>query len=100
MHQTEEDVKLADSVELGSLPDPQEDSQRVKNPEWLVVGLCTQLGCVPLPNAADFGGWFCLCHGSHYDISGRIRKGPTPYNVEPGGSHLYFLVFSLKIGLV
>lgn len=51
--------------------------------QWLVViGVCTHLGCVPLPNAGDFGGYFCPCHGSHYDISGRIRKGPAPYNLE------------------
>jgi ubiquinol-cytochrome c reductase iron-sulfur subunit len=61
----------------------QDDSARVKNPEWLVVvGVCTHLGCVPLPNAGDYGGWFCPCHGSHYDISGRVRKGPAPYNLE------------------
>lgn len=61
----------------------QEDSQRAKKPEWLVVvGVCTHLGCVPLPNAGDYGGWFCPCHGSHYDISGRVRKGPAPYNLE------------------
>ncbi|KAA8548296.1 hypothetical protein F0562_004725 [Nyssa sinensis] len=80
---TEEDIKLANSVDVGSLRDPQEDSARVKNPEWLIViGVCTHLGCIPLPNAGDFGGWFCPCHGSHYDISGRIRKGPAPYNLE------------------
>ncbi|KAK4402568.1 Cytochrome b-c1 complex subunit Rieske-3, mitochondrial [Sesamum angolense] len=80
---TEDDIKLANSVELASLRDPQEDAVRVKNPEWLiVVGVCTHLGCIPLPNAGDFGGWFCPCHGSHYDISGRIRKGPAPYNLE------------------
>ncbi|XP_059633418.1 cytochrome b-c1 complex subunit Rieske-4, mitochondrial [Cornus florida] len=80
---TEDDIKLANSVDLGSLRDPQEDSARVKDPEWLiVVGVCTHLGCIPLPNAGDFGGWFCPCHGSHYDISGRIRKGPAPYNLE------------------
>uniref|UniRef100_A0A2C9W122 Cytochrome b-c1 complex subunit Rieske, mitochondrial n=1 Tax=Manihot esculenta TaxID=3983 RepID=A0A2C9W122_MANES len=80
---TEEDVKVANTVELASLRDPQPDSERVKNPEWLiVVGVCTHLGCIPLPNAGDFGGWFCPCHGSHYDISGRIRKGPAPYNLE------------------
>ncbi|MQL97246.1 hypothetical protein Taro_029933 [Colocasia esculenta] len=80
---TEDDIKLANSVDLASLRDPQEDSARVKNPEWLiVVGVCTHLGCIPLPNAGDFGGWFCPCHGSHYDISGRIRKGPAPYNLE------------------
>ncbi|CAN6805889.1 hypothetical protein Bca4012_000635 [Brassica carinata] len=80
---TEDDIKLANSVDLGSLRDPQEDAVRVKNPEWLVVvGVCTHLGCIPLPNAGDYGGWFCPCHGSHYDISGRIRKGPAPYNLE------------------
>ncbi|XP_020111846.1 cytochrome b-c1 complex subunit Rieske-4, mitochondrial-like isoform X2 [Ananas comosus] len=80
---TEEDIKLANTVDLQSLRDPQPDAERVKNPEWLiVVGVCTHLGCIPLPNAGDFGGWFCPCHGSHYDISGRIRKGPAPYNLE------------------
>ncbi|KAL4568094.1 hypothetical protein LXL04_023695 [Taraxacum kok-saghyz] len=80
---TEDDVKLANSVDVASLRDPQEDAARVKDPEWLiVVGVCTHLGCIPLPNAGDFGGWFCPCHGSHYDISGRIRKGPAPYNLE------------------
>ncbi|CAN1839071.1 Cytochrome b-c1 complex subunit Rieske-2, mitochondrial [Linum perenne] len=80
---TEDDIQLANSVELASLRDPQPDGDRVKNPEWLIViGVCTHLGCIPLPNAGDFGGWFCPCHGSHYDISGRIRKGPAPYNLE------------------
>ncbi|WOL03760.1 hypothetical protein Cni_G12480 [Canna indica] len=80
---TEDDVQLANTVDLSSLRDPQSDSERVKNPEWLVVvGVCTHLGCIPLPNAGDFGGWFCPCHGSHYDISGRIRKGPAPFNLE------------------
>ncbi|CAI9785033.1 unnamed protein product [Fraxinus pennsylvanica] len=82
-HRTEEDIKLANSVDVASLRDPQDDSARVKNPEWLVVvGVCTHLRCIPLPNAGDFGGWFCPCHGSHYDISGRIRKGPAPFNLE------------------
>ncbi|XP_042469818.1 cytochrome b-c1 complex subunit Rieske-4, mitochondrial-like [Zingiber officinale] len=80
---TEKDIKLANTVDVSSLRDPQEDADRVKNPEWLiVVGVCTHLGCIPLPNAGDFGGWFCPCHGSHYDISGRIRKGPAPFNLE------------------
>ncbi|XP_065852796.1 cytochrome b-c1 complex subunit Rieske-4, mitochondrial-like [Euphorbia lathyris] len=80
---TEDDIKLANSVDVASLRDPQEDAVRVKDPEWLVVvGVCTHLGCIPLPNAGDFGGWFCPCHGSHYDISGRIRKGPAPFNLE------------------
>ncbi|CAK9144412.1 unnamed protein product [Ilex paraguariensis] len=81
-HRTEEDIKLAHSVDIHSLRDPEEAAARVKKPEWLVVvGVCTHLGCIPLPNAGDFGGWFCPCHGSHYDISGRIRKGPAPYNL-------------------
>ena len=80
---TDDDIKLANSVDVASLRDPQEDAVRVKNPEGLVViGVCTHLGCIPLPNSGDFGGWFCPCHGSHYDISGRIRKGPAPYNLE------------------
>jgi len=80
---TEDDIKLANSVDVRSLRHPEDDAERVKNPEWLIViGVCTHLGCIPLPNAGDFGGWFCPCHGSHYDISGRIRKGPAPYNLE------------------
>lgn len=80
---TADDIKLANSVDVESLRDPQRDEERVKDPEWLVVvGVCTHLGCIPLPNAGDFGGWFCPCHGSHYDISGRIRKGPAPFNLE------------------
>ncbi|KAK9810098.1 hypothetical protein WJX72_004796 [[Myrmecia] bisecta] len=80
---SEADVELANSVDLKELRDPQPDSDRAQKPEWLVlVGVCTHLGCVPLANAGDYGGWFCPCHGSHYDISGRIRKGPAPYNLE------------------
>lgn len=57
--------------------------QRVIKPEWLVViGVCTHLGCVPIANAGDWGGYYCPCHGSHYDSSGRIRKGPAPLNLE------------------
>jgi len=80
---TEEDIETANNVDLKTLRDPQADSDRVQNPEWLVVvGVCTHLGCVPLPNAGDYHGWFCPCHGSHYDTSGRARKGPAPYNLE------------------
>lgn len=78
-----EDIQGAESVDLKALRDPQTDAERVINPEWLVVvGVCTHLGCVPLPGAGDYNGWFCPCHGSHYDTSGRIRKGPAPYNLE------------------
>ena len=82
-HRTDEDIKSANNVTLSELRDPQTDSERVISPQWLVVvGVCTHLGCVPLPNAGEYGGWFCPCHGSHYDISGRVRKGPAPYNLE------------------
>ena len=82
-HRTQAEVGLANDVDQSSLRDPQEDALRVVNPEWLVVvGVCTHLGCVPLANAGDYNGWFCPCHGSHYDVSGRIRKGPAPYNLE------------------
>ena len=80
---TEEEIKEAKSVELKELKDPQKDEDRVKKSEWLVmVGVCTHLGCVPLGNKGEFNGWFCPCHGSHYDTSGRIRKGPAPTNLE------------------
>ena len=87
-HRTAQEIKAAENVNLKSLPDPQPDGARVKKPEWLVlVGVCTHLGCVPLGQRlgdphGDFGGWFCPCHGSHYDTSGRIRKGPAPANLE------------------
>ena len=69
-------------VDISTLRDPQTDASRAKNPEWLVVlGICTHLGCVPISNAGEYNGWFCPCHGSHYDGSGRIRKGPAPLNL-------------------
>ena len=80
---TQEEIKDASAVELKDLKDPQKDSERAKNPEWLVmVGVCTHLGCVPLGNKGEYNGWFCPCHGSHYDTSGRVRKGPAPNNLE------------------
>lgn len=82
-HRTQDEISEANAVQVASLRDPQEDSDRVKNPEWLVMlGICTHLGCVPIGESGDFGGWFCPCHGSHYDISGRVRKGPAPLNLE------------------
>lgn len=81
-HRTDDEVAEADAVDVNKLPDPQPDSDRVQRKEWLVVvGICTHLGCVPLGNQGDFDGWFCPCHGSHYDTSGRIRKGPAPANL-------------------
>ncbi|KAK5078518.1 ubiquinol--cytochrome-c reductase catalytic subunit rip1 [Lithohypha guttulata] len=82
-HRTEGEIKEAESVKVESLRDPQQDSERVKKPEWLIMlGVCTHLGCVPIGEAGDYGGWFCPCHGSHYDISGRVRRGPAPLNLE------------------
>lgn len=81
-------IALAQSDDFADLRDPQADNDRVKDVEWLiVVGVCTHLGCVPLgqrdgDSLGDWGGWFCPCHGSHYDTSGRIRKGPAPRNLE------------------
>ena len=80
---TEEEINKARQVDLEELPDPEKDEDRAKNPEWLVMlGMCTHLGCVPLGNKGEYDGWFCPCHGSHYDTSGRIRKGPAPTNLE------------------
>jgi len=82
-HRSAEETQAVRSVPTNELKDPQADEERVKNPDWLVVlGICTHLGCVPIANAGEFGGYFCPCHGSHYDASGRIRKGPAPMNLE------------------
>ncbi len=100
---TEEEIAAAADVAIADLPDPladnnnidasadASDANRALAPfageegvagEWLVmIGVCTHLGCVPLGDAGDFGGWFCPCHGSHYDTSGRIRRGPAPRNL-------------------
>lgn len=86
-HRTADEIEAARSVNVSELRDKQADEDRVEKPEWLVmVGICTHLGCVPLGQKTtqpkgDFGGWFCPCHGSHYDTSGRIRKGPAPKNL-------------------
>ncbi|EDO16821.1 hypothetical protein Kpol_1056p22 [Vanderwaltozyma polyspora DSM 70294] len=82
-HRTPREIQEANSVDVASLKDPQTDADRVQDPQWLVMlGICTHLGCVPIGESGDFDGWFCPCHGSHYDISGRIRKGPAPLNLE------------------
>jgi ubiquinol-cytochrome c reductase iron-sulfur subunit len=82
-HRTAAEIQQEASVDVASLRDPQHDLDRVQKPEWLVIlGVCTHLGCVPIANAGDFGGYYCPCHGSHYDASGRIRKGPAPLNLE------------------
>ena len=80
---TDEEIAKAKEVNLEELKHPEKDEDRAKDPEWLVMlGVCTHLGCVPLGNKGEYGGWFCPCHGSHYDTSGRIRKGPAPTNME------------------
>jgi len=91
---TPEEIKEAEAVPMSQLRDPQTDNSRVTDtakkvrPEWLIqIGVCTHLGCVPLGNKpgdpkGPFGGWFCPCHGSAYDTSGRIRQGPAPKNLE------------------
>ena len=79
---TQNEIDEARSVSMEDLPDPEKDEDRAKNPEWLVMlGVCTHLGCVPLNDKGDYNGWVCPCHGSHYDTSGRIRKGPAPTNM-------------------
>ena len=84
---TKEEILEASKVILSSLKDPAEDKDRVQKEEWLVLeGVCTHLGCVPLgqkmsDTKGEYNGWFCPCHGSHYDSSGRIRKGPAPTNL-------------------
>lgn len=93
---TQEEIDVARAVDLTSLPDKSSENANIKGSdasdinrtldeegEWLVmIGVCTHLGCVPLGDAGDFGGWFCPCHGSHYDTAGRIRKGPAPKNLD------------------
>ncbi len=87
-HRTAAEIETAGAVPLDELPDPQSDAERVQKPEWLVmVGVCTHLGCIPTGQRAgerkgEYNGWFCPCHGSHYDTSGRIRKGPAPRNLD------------------
>jgi len=82
-HRTPEEISKEADVQLATLRDEETDDDRTLTPEWLIVlGICTHLGCVPISGAGDFNGWFCPCHGSHYDVSGRIRKGPAPLNLE------------------
>lgn len=93
---TEDEIAAERAVDVSSLPDPiarnangvdgaeatDQNRSLDESGEWLVqMGVCTHLGCVPLADAGEFGGWFCPCHGSHYDLSGRIRKGPAPENL-------------------
>jgi len=82
-HRTKEEIDRERAVDLKQLRDPQHDDQRIKRPEWLIViATCTHLGCVPIAGKGNFGGYYCPCHGSHYDGSGRVRQGPAPLNLE------------------
>ncbi len=84
-HRSQKNIDAANATNIAELRDPETDAARVKkgHEKWLImVGVCTHLGCVPLGGeTGDYGGWFCPCHGSHYDASGRIRKGPAPKNL-------------------
>ena len=86
-HRSEQEITAARAVDLSTLRDPVPDEDREIKPEWLVVvGICPHLGCIPLGQKAgqprgEWGGWFCPCHGSQFDTSGRIRKGPSPTNL-------------------
>jgi ubiquinol-cytochrome c reductase iron-sulfur subunit len=83
-HRTKKQIEEARAVPLSSLPDPQTDQSRVKegHDQWLVViGICTHLGCIPIAHEGNYDGFFCPCHGSQYDSSGRIRQGPAPLNL-------------------
>lgn len=99
-YRTAKEIQEADSAPLSALKDPETDAARVKpgHSKYLVViGSCTHLGCIPTFGSGEFGGWFCPCHGSVYDTSGRIRKGPAPKNlVVP--DYAYLTDTRIKIG--
>ncbi|MBF0308192.1 MAG: ubiquinol-cytochrome c reductase iron-sulfur subunit [Magnetococcales bacterium] len=100
LHRTEAQIAAARKDDSDtSMRQPEKDDERAKNPEWLVVlAICTHLGCVPQPiGTGDFGGFLCPCHGSHYDTSGRIRKGPAPSNL-PVPHHEFKDAKTLVIG--
>jgi len=102
-HRTAAEIDAAKAVNVAELRDPQTDDVRIQKPEWLIVlGICTHLGCVPLGQKpadpkGEFGGWFCPCHGSQYDTSGRIRKGPAPKNLEVP-NYTFLTDTSIRIG--
>ena len=99
-HRTQKEIKEAEDVQMSALRDPQPDSARVKSghADWLIVyGNCTHLGCIPLGNQGPYGGWFCPCHGSVFDTSGRIRQGPAPTNL-PVPPYAFLSDTKIKIG--
>lgn len=104
-HRTAEEIAKAEADDAANLPDPQTDNARLVpgpsgelNPKYLVmVGVCTHFGCIPVGEAGEYDGWYCPCHGSHYDTSGRIRKGPAPTNlaIPP---YVYVNETTIKVG--
>jgi ubiquinol-cytochrome c reductase iron-sulfur subunit len=99
-HRTPEEIKEAEDVNVAALRDPQPDSARVKpgHAPWLIVyGNCTHLGCVPLGHQGEYGGWFCPCHGSIFDTSGRVRGGPAPINL-PIPPYAFLTDTKIRIG--
>ncbi len=104
-HRTAEEIKAAQAVQPNQMIEPAKDADRVKtgHEQWLVaVGICTHLGCIPLGNKptdtrGDYGGWLCPCHGSQYDVSGRVRKGPAPANL-PIPAYAFLSDTKIKIG--
>jgi len=104
-HRTAAEIAEAEGVDVSDCPDPEMDADRLVpkpdgavDPRFLVmVGVCTHFGCIPLGEAGDFNGWYCPCHGSHYDTSGRIRKGPAPKNMEIP-SYTYISDTVIKVG--
>jgi len=102
-HRTKKEIEEAAATPIAQLPDPQADAQRVKKPEFLVViGVCTHLGCTPAVSTpqqpqGEYGGWLCNCHGSAYDTSGRIRKGPAPSNL-PVPAYTFMSDTRIKVG--
>lgn len=99
-YRTPAEIEAARKAPLSDLKDPQSDADRVKEGKeqfLILIGSCTHLGCVPTFGTGDYGGWFCPCHGSHYDTSGRIRKGPAPKNLEVP-EYAYLTDTQVKIG--
>ena len=104
-HRTPEEIAKAEADDSVKMKDPATDNSRLismpdgkLNPKYLVmVGVCTHFGCVPVGEAGEFDGWYCPCHGSHYDTSGRIRKGPAPTNLEVP-PYTYINDTTIKVG--
>lgn len=108
-HRTVAEITEAENTDIANYPDPQTDSERLVpkadgsvDPRFLVmVGVCTHFGCIPVSehdkSDSEYGGWYCPCHGSHYDTSGRIRKGPAPKNMAIP-SYTYISDTVIKVG--